>query len=115
MENPFREAFYMYAKTRRGLSTVNYEMVVGMLKRADLFCPPTFNESSFQRDFRKAYGRAEDKENDYQAFQDICKKVIAPSIAQAKSITPDEAEKLIQDALIKKQPKSISDKVIKSF
>ncbi|TGZ68697.1 hypothetical protein CRM22_004135 [Opisthorchis felineus] len=113
MENPFRDAFYAYAKTRRGLVTLNYEMIEAMLTRAGLFTPPAFNESVFQREFKRAYGNTESKERDFQDFTDVCKKVISPCLAKARNISPDEAFKIIQEELIAKQPKSASERIIK--
>ncbi|CAL8085470.1 unnamed protein product [Calicophoron daubneyi] len=113
MENPFRDAFYAYAKTRRGLSTVNYDMIVGIIKKADLFVPPAFNESVFQREFKRAYGLTGEKERDFQEFNDVCQKIIAPLLAKAKGVDAKEATKAMQDAIIAKQPKSVSEKIIK--
>lgn len=113
VDNPFRDAFYAYAKTRRGLSTVNYEMIEAMIKRAGLFVPPGFNESVFQREFRKLCGASENKERDFHEFMEICQKIIAPLYAKAKSVSNDEAMSAVQEAFIQHQPKSVADKVIK--
>ena len=114
-DDPFKQAFYAYAKTRRGLITFNYDMIEAVLKRLNYYAPPVLTESTLKREYTKTYGSDMKKEIDFVEYHKFLNEKIVPLHVKGKSCTVEEAEKKYVDGFMNNVPKDINEKIIKTF
>lgn len=110
-ESELRTSFAKYAKTRRGLGTVNYEAIEKILKRCNLYVPPALTESTLKREYVKFYGGDLNQELDLPKFDKFIIDVVSKIYAKAKNIEHQQGYDEIIEEFIKRAPTSVNEKI----